>query len=166
MGIAIIGSMSASFRIRRADWNRDQAALRHVREIVFVHEQGVPLELEWDGIDPECQHVLAEDDRGTAIGTGRLLPNGHIGRMAVLQSWRNRGAGSALLCKLIAIAAERGMSEVALNAQTRALKFYERHGFAAEGEVFLDAGIPHQRMRKSLGASDHGVASGAERSGS
>jgi predicted GNAT family N-acyltransferase len=71
-----------------------------------------------------------------------------------------------LLRELIAIAAERGMSEVVLNAQTRALKFYETHGFAAEGEVFLDAGIPHQRMRKSLGGSDHGVASGAERSGS
>jgi len=158
--------MSASFRIRQADWNRDQSALRHVREIVFVHEQGVPLELEWDGIDPDCQHVLAEDERGIAIGTGRLLPDGHIGRMAVLQSWRNRGAGSALLRELIAIAAERGLTEVVLNAQTRALKFYERNGFAAEGQVFLDAGIPHQRMRKGLSASDHGVGSGAERSGS
>ena len=158
--------MSASFRIRRADWKRDQAALRHVREIVFVHEQGVPLPLEWDGIDPDCQHVLAEDEQGTAIGTGRLLPDGHIGRMAVLRSWRNRGVGSALLRELIAIAGARGMSEVLLNAQTRALMFYEVHGFAAEGDVFLDAGIPHQRMRRTLSASDHGVGSGAECSGS
>jgi predicted GNAT family N-acyltransferase len=158
--------MSAPFRIRRADWDRDQAALQRVREIVFVIEQSVPLELEWDGIDPDCQHVLAEDDQGRAIGTGRLLPDGHIGRMAVLQSWRHRGAGSALLRELIAIAAERGMSEVVLNAQTQALKFYQRHGFAAEGEDFLDAGIPHRRMRKSLSSSDHGVGSGAERAGS
>jgi len=162
----IIACMSAAFRIRRADWQRDQAALAHVREIVFVHEQGVPLALEWDGIDPQCQHVLAEDERGMAVGTGRLLPDGHIGRMAVLQSWRQRGVGSALLRELMAMAAERGLSEVVLNAQTQALGFYARHGFSVDSEAFLDAGIAHQRMRRSLGAWDHGVGSGATRSGS
>jgi predicted GNAT family N-acyltransferase len=153
--------MSASFRIRRADWERDQAALKHVREIVFVHEQNVPLELEWDGIDSDCRHVIAEDAHGSAIGTGRLLPDGHIGRMAVLQSFRDRGVGSALLGELIAIAAERGLREVVLNAQVQALAFYEKHGFVAEGEVFADAGIPHQRMRRSVIAVAHGVGTGA-----
>jgi predicted GNAT family N-acyltransferase len=156
--------MSASFRIRRADWERDQAALKHVREIVFVHEQNVPLELEWDGIDPDCRHVIAEDAHGSAIGTGRLLPDGHIGRMAVLHSFRGRGVGSALLGELIAIAAARGLREVVLNAQVQALPFYEKHGFVAEGEVFPDAGIPHQRMRRSLISTAHGEGT-AEGSG-
>ena len=137
------------------------AQVKHVREIVFVHEQNVPLELEWDGIDADCRHVIAEDAHGSAIGTGRLLPDGHIGRMAVLQSFRDRGVGSALLGELIAIAAERGLREVVLNAQVQALAFYEKHGFVAEGEVFADAGIPHQRMRRSVIAVAHGVGTGA-----
>jgi len=133
---------------------RDEARLRQVRESVFVHEQAVPLELEWDGIDPDCVHVLAEDEQGRVFGTGRLLPDGHIGRMAVLREWRGHGAGSAMLLALIAIAAEQGMSEVVLNAQVQARDFYARHGFVAEGEVFLDAGIPHQRMRRSCHGRD------------
>jgi predicted GNAT family N-acyltransferase len=115
-----------------------------------VIEQGVPLDLEWDGIDAECAHVLAYNDDNLAIGTGRLLPDGHIGRMAVSEPWRHRGVGSALLRELMAIAKERGMQEVVLNAQIQASAFYERHGFVAEGESFLDAGIPHLRMRRPL----------------
>jgi predicted GNAT family N-acyltransferase len=149
--MAIIGAMIAPFRVRRADWGRDRTQLRQIREAVFVVEQGVPLALEWDGIDAECAHVLAEDKDDVAVGTGRLLPDGHIGRMAVLQSWRHRGVGSALLLELMSIAKERGMREVVLNAQIQASAFYERHGFVAEGESFLDAGIPHLRMRRSLG---------------
>jgi predicted GNAT family N-acyltransferase len=153
--------MIASFRVRRADWVRDEARLRQIRESVFVHEQAVPLALEWDGIDPDCAHVIAEDEQGHAFGTGRLLPDGHIGRMAVLREWRGQGAGSAILLALIAIAAEQGMSEVVLNAQTQARDFYARHDFVAEGDVFLDAGIPHQRMRRPCRGTDHGADSGA-----
>jgi predicted GNAT family N-acyltransferase len=153
--------MDQPFRIRHAQWESDQAALRRVRELVFVREQNVPLDLEWDGIDPDCEHVLAEDTQGVAVGTGRLLPDGHIGRMAVLQNWRHRGVGSALLQRLIEIAAARGAREVILNAQTTALAFYERHGFTAEGEEFLDAGIVHRRMRKSLRSQTHGAVNDA-----
>ncbi len=86
--------MAASqFCIRAADWSSDRNALRAVREQVFVHEQSVPVELEWDEFDAQCQHVVAEA-AGQAIGTGRLLPDGHIGRMAVLESWRGQGVGS------------------------------------------------------------------------
>ena len=146
----IISVMTPPFRVRRADWSRDVTQLRQVRAAVFVVEQGVPLDLEWDGIDAECAHVLAYNDDNLAIGTGRLLSDGHIGRMAVLEPWRHRGVGSALLRELMAIAKERGMQEVVLNAQIQASAFYERHGFVAEGESFLDAGIPHLRMRRPL----------------
>lgn len=120
--------------------------LRSIREAVFVVEQNVPADLEWDGVDRDCLHVIAYTYDRSAVGTGRLLDDGHIGRMAVLAPWRGRGAGSALLLKLIAIAKTRGIDSVALNAQTHALAFYERFGFVAEGDDFDDAGIPHRHM--------------------
>jgi predicted GNAT family N-acyltransferase len=143
--------MNPTFRVRRADWERDRESIRRIRENVFVHEQKVPPELEWDGLDEGCLHVLAEDLAGAPIGTGRLLPDGHIGRMAVLSRWRRSGVGGKLLTELMNAAQERGFVHVVLNAQINAMEFYRRHGFAPEGEEFLDAGISHRRMRRRLG---------------
>ncbi|MEO8003525.1 MAG: GNAT family N-acetyltransferase [Betaproteobacteria bacterium] len=135
--------------VRRADWPGELELLRAIRDEVFVLEQSVPIEIEWDEFDPVSQHVLAwSGDR--AIGTGRLLPDGHIGRMAVLREWRQRGVGSAMLTALMEVARTSGMSRVELNAQLHAMAFYERHGFRAEGEEFLDAGIVHRRMWREL----------------
>ncbi len=134
------------FGLRRADWVRDGKALRAVREQVFVREQGVPLALEWDGDDAPALHLLAETPDGSAIGTARLLPDGQVGRMAVLAEWRGRGVGTALLKALLHIAADKHYPPLFLNAQTRAVGFYARHGFEAEGDEFEDAGIPHRRM--------------------
>ena len=134
------------FRLRPARWPQDQAALRHVRETVFVREQKVPLELEWDGLDDQCLHMLAEDRDGNPIGTGRLLPDGHIGRMAVLREWRGRGVGSALLRALMEEGRKQGFETMILAAQVQAMPFYEKAGFVAEGDVFDDAGIPHRNM--------------------
>ena len=138
-------------RIDLLTWDQARAEAGAIREAVFVAEQGVPRELELDVMDAACVHALARLEDGSAVGTGRLLPDGHIGRMAVLAQWRGRGVGGALLERLIEEARARGMTEVALSAQTQALGFYRRHGFAAEGEVYLDAGIPHQAMRRKLG---------------
>jgi predicted GNAT family N-acyltransferase len=138
------------YRIVRAEWERDRERLRAVREEVFVREQGVPLDLEWDGLDSGCVHALAESDAGEAIGTGRLLPDGHLGRMAVLRDWRHRGVGAAVLEFLLAEARRLGIPEVVLHAQTHALPFYTRHGFVAEGPQFLEAGIPHRAMRRCM----------------
>jgi len=135
--------------VRAADWNADRVALRAVREQVFVREQAVPIELEWDEFDPLCQHVVAEA-AGHAIGTGRLLPDGHIGRMAVLEPWRGQGVGSALLEALLRLACDRGIGRVRLNAQSRAVAFYRRHGFVAEGEEFIEAGIAHRSMWRDV----------------
>lgn len=141
-----------------------QAALRAVREEVFQREQGVPKELEWDEWDAVSVHVLARDSFGHAIGCGRLLPDGHIGRVAVLRPWRGKGVGMEIMRRLIAIARERGHATVRLAAQTYALPFYERLGFHAHGEEFLDAGIPHRHMtlvinhgEKPLTTGDTGV---------
>jgi predicted GNAT family N-acyltransferase len=139
----------SNFSVRLADWSADRKILRSLREEVFIREQSVPADMEWDEFDERSHHVVAVAD-GIPIGTGRLLPDGHIGRMAVLRKWRGQGAGSALLAALIDTARERGLSRVMLNAQIQALPFYLRHGFCAEGEEFLDAGIAHRRMWRDI----------------
>jgi predicted GNAT family N-acyltransferase len=108
------------------------------------------LELEWDELDAQSRHVLAESGQGEPVGTGRLLPDGHIGRMAVLSDWRGCGVGSGLLQALLCLARAQGHAEVLLNAQTHAEPFYARHGFVSSGEPFTDAGIPHRTMRLVL----------------
>lgn len=139
-------AVSDQFVVQRVDWNQAGMPLAAIRRMVFVDEQKVPEALEWDGLDPECVHVLAAAASGMPIGTGRLLPDGHIGRMAVLKDWRGRGVGGALLAALIEAAREAGHARAQLNAQVHALGFYARYGFVAEGPVFDDAGIPHRAM--------------------
>lgn len=140
----------ALFTVRRAAWAADGARLADVRHAVFVVEQRVPQAEEWDGRDAASAHVIALDRDGCAIGTGRLLPDGHIGRMAVLRCWRGHGVGGALLRTLIAMARERGHAETRLHAQTHALDFYRKHGYATLGDEFMEAGIPHYEMRLLL----------------
>ncbi|ACL72468.1 GNAT family N-acetyltransferase [Thioalkalivibrio sulfidiphilus] len=138
------------FTVSEALWPRDTGALRSVREPVFVEEQGVPLELERDGVDIACLHLLARNSSGHPIGAARLAPDGRIGRMAVLPAWRGRGVGRALLDAAIRLAKELGMVKVELNAQCHASAFYAKAGFQQIGEVFMDAGIPHIRMVKRI----------------
>jgi len=121
-----------------------------VRRSVFVFEQSVPEELEWDHEDERAYHVLATAEDGTPIGTGRLILQCQIGRMAVLQKWRRRGVGSAILRALLVLAEKEGCSVVRLHAQTHAIPFYEAHGFRAYGEEFQEAGIPHRKMELKL----------------
>lgn len=142
--------LTADFRIEPADYRTDFQDLRHVRESVFVVEQKVPLELEWDALDPVCQHVVARDGHNRAIGTGRLSPQHAIGRLAVLPEWRGRGVGAALLSALIDAARMQRWDAVELHAQVDAIAFYRKHGFEAFGEEFDEAGIRHQSMRLAL----------------
>lgn len=137
-------------RAELAGWAPAEPLIRSIRETVFIHEQGVPVELEWDGLDSSCAHVLAWNERNEAIGTARMQPNGTIGRMAVLKEWRSRGAGRALLQALLDLAVRKGHRRVTLSAQTHAIGFYERAGFRSIGEAFMDAGIPHRKMVKEL----------------
>jgi predicted GNAT family N-acyltransferase len=136
--------------VELVDWVEAEPAIRAIRETVFIREQAVPAELEWDGLDPICAHMLAWNDRDEAIGTARMQSNGVIGRMAVLKDRRGCGVGRALLQTLLDLAAQQGLSRVTLSAQTHALGFYERAGFHLLGEPFMDAGIPHRKMVKEL----------------
>lgn len=137
------------FQVKLADWARARERASEIRFAVFVEEQGVPAELEMDQADASSLHALAYHG-GEAVGTGRLLPDGHIGRMAVIKAWRGRGVGGLILDRLVAAARERGDSAVLLSAQVHALGFYRAHGFEAEGPVYQEAGIDHQAMRRAL----------------
>lgn len=136
-------------RIELMSWEEARAHAAPIRFEVFVNEQRVPAEIELDDADRDCLHVIAFEGQA-AVGTGRLLPDGHIGRMAVLKGHRSRGVGAAMLKRLIHAARERGDREVALSAQVHAVAFYRAHGFVEEGGVYEEAGIAHQAMRLSL----------------
>jgi predicted GNAT family N-acyltransferase len=137
-------------RLYRTSWQEQKKALSEVRRAVFIEEQKVPEALEWDGLDATATHVLAVCDEGSPVGCGRLLPDSRIGRIAVLQVWRGRGIGRALLQELLAIARQQGMPTVSLSSQTQAIPFYEQAGFSAYGPVYMDAGIPHRNMSIKL----------------
>jgi predicted GNAT family N-acyltransferase len=135
--------------------------IQDIRLEVFVHEQNVPIELEMDGLDNDCYHVLASMKTVEAsltgasvripVATARLLPNGHIGRMAVIKGMRGQGIGSMIMKEIIQIARQQGFNEVILESQTHARQFYEKLGFVTQlrsnGETeFIVAGIPHVEM--------------------
>lgn len=136
--------------VRVCNWDTARAEAARIRELVFVREQGVPAEIEMDAHDAQCAHALAFGADGAALGTGRLLPDGHVGRMAVLKEWRGRGVGALLLQALLDRARSRGDATVRLNAQTTATGFYRRYGFEISGPGFIEAGIPHVPMQRSL----------------
>ena len=138
------------YRVEEGDWNTLAADARQVREQVFINEQKVPVALEWDENDAVSRHVVAYDATGAAVGTGRLLPDGHIGRMAVLPEWRGKGVGRALLERLLESAQIAGQQHLVLHAQTQAAEFYRRLGFEETGKTFMEAGIPHVMMQRSL----------------
>ena len=138
------------FGVRLCGWADAAGALRDVRRAVFVVEQGVPEALEFDAADLASIHALAQDAAGAPIGCARLLADGHVGRVAVLAQWRGRGVGRALMRALIARAAARGDATVIVNAQVQAMPFYARDGFVATGDAFLEAGIAHRVMTRTL----------------
>ncbi|SED57883.1 GNAT family N-acetyltransferase [Streptomyces sp. TLI_105] len=155
--------MTASYSVREALGTEDREACFAVRREVFVEEQGVPQELEYDTYDATAVHVLAVREDGLPLGTGRLLHGadalgktggdasvGSLGRLAVAKAARGLGVGAALVRAVEDVARERGLSAVDLHAQTHALGFYERLGYVAYGPEFPDAGMPHRAMRRVL----------------
>jgi predicted GNAT family N-acyltransferase len=140
----------SDFSVEIATYDVDLPDLRTVRQQVFVEEQGVPEEIELDELDPKCRHVLARDEAGRPIGTGRLSPQGRIGRLAVLAEWRGKGVGEALLQALVDEARSRGHAMVELNSQIDAVGFYEKNAFEPVGKEFVEAGIVHRTMRRTL----------------
>lgn len=142
--------MTTAFTVSMVSWHDGEPLLRAIREAVFIREQNVPEDLEWDGKDEECRHALALSANGDAIGCGRLMPNGHLGRMAVLPPWRDQKVGTAIIEALLAEAGSRGYRQVDVDAQTYAIPFYQKFGFVEHGKEFMDAGMPHKKMKLKL----------------
>lgn len=142
--------MCPAFTVHAVSWHDGQPLLCAVREAVFIREQNVPEELEWDALDESCRHILALSARGDAIGCGRLTPQAQIGRMSVLPQWRRLKVGTAMMEALLADARGHRLPEVMVHAQVHAVPFYRRFEFSECGEIFMDAGIPHIEMRLKL----------------
>lgn len=140
--------MSDAVHLERARWQTDEQrdAMIFIRREVFVVEQEVPIEIELDGVDPDCRHLLAYETSGRPIGTARMQASGHIGRIAVVENWRNRGVGTRLVEAMIEQARDAELRSVDLDSQTHAVGFYRKLGFEARGDVFMEAGIQHQNM--------------------
>ena len=137
-------------RILLVSFSDFESEIREIRNAVFEDEQNVPPEIDWDGNDGKCLHAIVVGDNGKFLGTGRLAPDGKIGRLAVLRDYRGRGAGTGLLRALVGAAREQGLTEVFLHAQTQALKFYQQADFEVRGESFQEAEIAHFYMSRSL----------------
>jgi len=138
------------------NWKKSKSLLQTIREKVFIEEQQVPVELEWDEFDESARHVLAEvllEGEKLAIGTARIIINNkqaHIGRMAVLALWRGHGIGTKILQTCIDDCRKQGVTQIILNAQVYVIPFYQKAGFEISSEQFLDAGIPHKEMTLAI----------------
>lgn len=138
-----------NIKIISSSWPKHVDELKKIRRHVFIEEQHVPEELEWDEYDESSVHFLAiHDDR--AVATARLKADGQIGRMAVLARYRQQGIGSRLLAFILKFAASKNLEQVYLHAQTSAIPFYEKHGFITQGAIFYEANIPHRGMLKKI----------------
>jgi len=142
--------MGNPFTVSLVCWHDGEPLLKSIREAVFVREQGVPSELEWDGLDDNCRHALALSHQGDAIGCGRMFTNGHIGRISVLPQWRKQKVGTAIMEALLDYARAHNYKKVDVDAQTYTLPFYHSFGFAEHGKEFMEAGLPHIKMAMKL----------------
>jgi len=138
------------FSIQPANWKNDQSKLKAIRHAVFIIEQTIPKELEWDRQDIDALHLLAINNDAEPIGTVRLLRTGQIGRMAVLKKYRGKGVGKLLMEAVLKLARQNRISSVFLHAQSSAITFYGAFDFIVTSKEYEEAGIPHVNMKKIL----------------
>jgi predicted GNAT family N-acyltransferase len=160
-----------NLQIITVSWNKQQCVLKAIREAVFIIEQQVPVELEWDGEDETAIHILAQliqqnrkqsesvrqvgDKQETplAIGTARIIITNNkarIGRMAILQAWRGQGVGTRVLAACLDECRKKGVASIVLDAQVSAIPFYKKAGFMVTSDEFTDAGIAHRTMTLTI----------------
>ena len=137
------------YPVHEVNWQTYREQLIAVRFEVFVIGQDVPVDLEQDALDPHCRHFLATCE-SRPIGTARVDSHGHVGRVAVLEEFRGRGIGKAIMLAVIEAMRASHHEQALLNSQTSALGFYRKLGFDVDGDEFMEAGIPHVAMRLQL----------------
>ncbi|CAH6841009.1 GNAT family N-acetyltransferase [Vibrio chagasii] len=129
--------------------SENEQSIRSIRENVFINEQSIAPEIEFDGLDSSAIHAVVTVD-GKPVGTGRILSDGHIGRIAIMRDFRGQGLGSKIVLSLIDEAKKSGYKRVYLGSQKQAIDFYTKLGFTPFGEEFMEAGIVHLSMEKAL----------------
>ena len=142
--------MGNPFTVSLIGWHDGEPLLKSIREAVFIREQGIPEASEWDGLDESCRHALALSLQGDAIGCGRMLPDGHIGHIAVLPKWRKQKVGTAIVEALLDYARAQDYQQISVDAQPHYVSFYRSNGFVEQGEVFMDVGVKRIRMALKL----------------
>lgn len=138
------------FVIKQVNWQSHQSELKAIREQVFVIEQHVPIDLEWDDLDDSATHLLAVNAANQAVACARILSGGTIGRMAVLKQWRGLGVGRAVLNHAVTFCKIQGLNSISLSAQKHALGFYVDAGFVITSSEYMDAGIAHYDMKLDI----------------
>lgn len=139
----------SEFTVVVGDWHSLQQHAKHIRELVFILEQDIAPDDEWDDQDPISTHFVVYD-ADQPIATARLLSNDHVGRVAVLKEYRSKGIGKLVMQEIIALAKQQQRKELILSSQVHATQFYSGLGFAVQGESYLDCGIPHVDMVMTL----------------
>jgi predicted GNAT family N-acyltransferase len=135
------------YQIDKVDWNTQKDLLQQIRERVFVYELHIPKDVEFDNLDHLAQHILVTDDALSPVATGRLCSDGLIGRIAVLPAHRNRVLYKSLLNFIVELASEQGLSDICINCILNEVELFKSNGFQQQGCVFMEAGIPRQRMQ-------------------
>jgi predicted GNAT family N-acyltransferase len=144
-----------AYQVESVTWQQAEHKLRFIREKVFVCEWRIPQKVEFDRRDQGAHHVLVYDQHSKEpVATGRLLPDGQISRVAVVMSARNSNAGKLVIDKLKEIASELNLKEVYIHSSLEALAYYKAHHFHLVGSVFMEAGIPRQRVACALNRLD------------
>ncbi|MBD1583235.1 GNAT family N-acetyltransferase [Pseudoalteromonas sp. S16_S37] len=141
-----------SYHVDKVSWLHKKAQLKQIRERVFVYELHIPKEVEFDSLDAESDHVIICNDNDEPVGTGRLSPDGLISRIAVIQSHRNRDAYTSLLNYLVLLASDKGLDNIYVNCILDEVPNFVENGFLKQGCVFMEAGIPRQKLRCPISA--------------
>ncbi|MGS2721313.1 GNAT family N-acetyltransferase [Paraglaciecola aestuariivivens] len=139
-----------TFFVKNVDWENEQHKLRKIREKVFVCQRRIPVEYEFDQLDSQSFHVLVVNEQDQEIATGRITPQGEIGRIAVEPQHRRPEVYKQLSDALLNIARQIGVRHILVQCELEGVSYYQKQGFRPIGSVFMDAGIPRQRMICSL----------------
>ncbi|EHU2376443.1 GNAT family N-acetyltransferase [Acinetobacter baumannii] len=137
------------YKVIAGDWEQLEKGAKYIREQVFIQEQGIEPEDEWDDFDSIAMHFMVYG-KEQPIATARLLPQHSVGRVAVLMPYRKQGIGKILMQHIIEYARQHKLPYLKLSAQTYVTAFYEALGFKVQGEVYQDCGIPHIDMTLTL----------------
>lgn len=135
-----------AFKVLSVDWGKEKHRLSKLREKVFVYEWRIPKECEFDALDVKSFHVLVVDENNNEVATGRITPKGEIGRIAVVPRYRGQEVYQTLFQALLNIANLKGLERVSVQCELEGVEYYQQQGFRPVGSVYMDAGIPRQKM--------------------